>query len=95
MKAASSKPRKSSKSFKLARQARPEIQRKIPIPLKGRKAIFSGKTFVLCGEFPNSHNMMEGWITHHGGRVDKLVTNETTHLVCTMDNFKNNVSDGT
>jgi NAD-dependent DNA ligase len=90
-KTASSKPRKPAR---LARQVKPLIERKLSTPLKGRKAVFAGKVFVLSGEFPNQHGVMEGWITHHGGRVDKVVTDETTHLVCTMDNFKNKVSDG-
>lgn len=93
-KVASSQLRKPSKSAKAAQQAKPLIEKKPSTPMKGRKAVFVGKVFVLSGEFPNAHGVMEGWITRHSGRVDKVVTDETTHLVCTMDNFKNKVSDG-
>lgn len=92
-KSASSKPRNPTKLSKPAQPAKPLI-RKTSMPLKGRSAVFVGKVFVLSGEFPNHHDVMEGWITHHGGRVDKAVTDETTHLVCTMDNFKNKVRHG-
>jgi len=94
-KAAPSKPRKQSKLAKPAQPDKPLTGRKTSIPLKGRSAVFVGKVFVMSGEFPNHHDVMEGWITHHGGRVDKVITDETTHLVCTMDNFKNKVPHGT
>ena len=64
------------------------------MPLKGRNAVFTGKVFVISGEFKDSHENMEKWIVRHGGRVDKVVTDETTHLVCTMQNFKDKVTHG-
>ena len=89
-----SKHRKPTKLAKSAQPAKPSIRIKTSVPLKGRGAVFVGKVFVMSGEFPNHHDVVEGWITHHGGRVDKVVTDETTHLVCTMDNFKNKVRNG-
>lgn len=93
-KAAPSKPRKQSKPAYLARQAKTLIERKPSMPLKGRNAVFTGKVFVISGEFKDSHENMEKWIVRHGGRVDKVVTDETTHLVCTMQNFKDKVTHG-
>src|SRR5438270_14081588 len=60
---------------------------------EGRKAIWAGKVFVLLGDLhpQYNHGDIERWILHHGGRVHKEVTNETTHLVCTMKEFKNKV----
>jgi NAD-dependent DNA ligase len=89
-----SKPRKPSKPAKLARLAKTLIERKAAMPLKGRNAVFTGKVFVISGEFKDSHENMEKWIIRHGGRVDKVVTDDTTHLVCSMQNFKDKVTHG-
>jgi hypothetical protein len=63
-------------------------------PGNSRRGIFSKMVFVLSGDFEKSHQKMEAWIGGQGGRVDKVVTSETTHLICTMDDFKNKVTHG-
>src|SRR6516162_4823540 len=73
-KAVISKPGKQSKRARLAKQTNALIERKPPVPLKCRNAVFTGKVFVISGEFKDSHENMEKWIVRHGGRVDKVVT---------------------
>lgn len=59
----------------------------LPTPNK----VFAGKTFVLQGDFgkfPRTHLNITRLIVKHGGRVNKMVTDKTTLLVTTIEEFK-------
>lgn len=52
--------------------------------------IFAGKVFVLQGDFgryPRTHINIARLIARHGGRVDSMVTDKTTLLVTTIEEF--------
>ncbi|OBT80678.1 hypothetical protein VF21_00380 [Pseudogymnoascus sp. 05NY08] len=52
--------------------------------------IFAGKVFVLQGDFgryPRTHPNIALLIARHGGRVDSTVTDRTTLLVTTIEEF--------
>ncbi|OBT70202.1 hypothetical protein VE03_00083 [Pseudogymnoascus sp. 23342-1-I1] len=53
--------------------------------------IFAGKIFVLQGDFgryPRTHLNIARLIARHGGRVDSTVTERTTLLVTTIEEFR-------
>lgn len=53
--------------------------------------IFAGKVFVLQGDFgryPRTHLNITRLIARHGGRVDTMVTDRTTLLVTTIEEFR-------
>lgn len=53
--------------------------------------IFAGKVFVLQGDFgryPRTHLNIARLIERHGGRVDSMVTDRTTLLVTTIEEFR-------
>ncbi|ELR10209.1 hypothetical protein VC83_02993 [Pseudogymnoascus destructans] len=53
--------------------------------------IFAGKVFVLQGDFgrfPRTHLNIARLIARHGGRVDSTVTDRTTLLVTTIEEFQ-------
>ncbi|KFY87678.1 hypothetical protein V500_06837 [Pseudogymnoascus sp. VKM F-4518 (FW-2643)] len=53
--------------------------------------IFAGKVFVLQGNFgryPRTHLNITRLIARHGGRVDTMVTDRTTLLVTTIEEFR-------
>lgn len=53
--------------------------------------IFAGKVFVLQGDFgryPRTHLNIARLIARHGGRVDTMVTDKTTLLVTTIEEFR-------
>src|SRR5690349_497574 len=57
----------------------------------GANKIFHGKIFVLEGDFgrfPRTHINIARLIALHGGSVDKMVTDKTTHLVTTIEEFR-------
>ena len=89
------KPRAPPKPSKPAAKPKPNAT-KPQKTAEGRKAIWAGKVFVLLGDLhpQYSHGDIERWILHHGGRVHKEVTSETTHLICTIEEFKNKVTHG-
>lgn len=68
--------------------------RRVSKATKSGKGIFGGKVFVLCGEFEKPHTTIKGWIEFQGGRVEQIVTKETTHLICTMEDFKSKANNG-
>jgi len=37
---------------------------------------------------------MAGWIKTHGGRVEREVGEETTHLICSIEDYKKRTSQG-
>ena len=66
-------------------------------PKKASKQIFRGKVFVLSGESGltnGTHANISKWIIGHGGQMEKNVSENTTHLICTIENFKNKVREG-
>jgi NAD-dependent DNA ligase len=96
-KPATAKPRAPPKPSKPATKPKPKPNAtKLQKAAGGRKAIWAGKVFVLSGDLhpQYNHEDIERWILHHGGRVHTEVTRETTHLICTMEEFKNKVTHG-
>jgi hypothetical protein len=59
------------------------------------KQIFTKQVMVLAGEFDETYEQIAGWITAHGGRRDREVTEETTHLICSIAEFKKATPAGT
>lgn len=81
------------------------LKKTAPVPVNLRKPktkagpkvkqIFVGKVMVLAGEFPDeSHEKISGWITAHGGQRDREVTDDTTHLICTIEEYKKKTAAG-
>jgi hypothetical protein len=56
---------------------------------KRMKQIFVGKVFSFSGNFGNNwgHDQMASWIKAHGGRYEREVSDDTTHLICTMGDY--------
>ena len=56
---------------------------------KRMKQIFAGKVFSFSGDFGENwgHEQMANWIRAHGGRYEKEVSDDTTHLICTMGDY--------
>ncbi|KFY33815.1 hypothetical protein V494_07300 [Pseudogymnoascus sp. VKM F-4513 (FW-928)] len=53
--------------------------------------IFAGKVFVLQGDFgrfPRTRLNIARLIARHGGRVDRMVTDKTTLVVTTIEEFQ-------
>jgi hypothetical protein len=65
-------------------------------PARLMKPIFFGKTMSISGDFGEgwSHEDMSRWIKLHGGQYEKEVTEETTHLICTIDDYTKKTSQG-
>jgi NAD-dependent DNA ligase len=63
------------------------------------KQIFRGKemslsgTFISCGK-PAPHEKIAAWITAHGGTFATEVTDSTTHLVSSIEDFKKGTEQG-
>ncbi|EHK98647.1 putative RNA polymerase II subunit A C-terminal domain phosphatase [Glarea lozoyensis 74030] len=53
---------------------------------RGKEMSLSG-TFISCGK-PASHEKIAAWITAHGGTFALEVTSSTTHLICSIEDFK-------
>ncbi|KAH6673136.1 hypothetical protein B0J14DRAFT_667985, partial [Halenospora varia] len=73
-----------------------------PMPPKGTsskplKAIFRGLTMSFSGTFYSNdkilpHEKIAGWITHHGGKWMREVGEGTTHLICSVEDYKRKTS---
>jgi hypothetical protein len=65
-------------------------------PQKKGPPVFLGKVFAITGNFglSNTHTSIERWIICHSGRVMKEVTEETTHLICSIGDYKKKVPQG-
>jgi NAD-dependent DNA ligase len=63
---------------------------------KRMKQIFRGKSFSFSGDFGENwgHEKMAGWIKPHGGRYEREVSDDTTHLICTVEHFKQKTKQG-
>ncbi|CAL3963352.1 unnamed protein product [Diplocarpon coronariae] len=58
-----------------------------------QKQIFKGLTMSLAGSFVGingelSPEKIEKWITLHGARFEKEVSSHTTHLICSIEEYK-------
>lgn len=93
-------PRKST-----AETATKSISRKVaPNPIQKRKAkaekpckqIFQDMTFSCSGNFGDGweHDKMAGWVRKHGGVWESEVSDETTHLICTVEDYKKKTNQG-
>lgn len=70
----------------------PQGQRKSKGKEVTTKQIFKGLEISLCGSFINgtvdtSTEQLAGWIKNHGGRFVANVTGDTTHLLCSMEEW--------
>lgn len=60
---------------------------------KPLKQVFKGKVISSLGLFENCGKMhgpedIAKWVVSHGGRYEKQVTEDTTHLICSIEDFK-------
>lgn len=69
--------------------------RKEKAPQAG-KPLFKGMKFSLSGNFGDghSHEKMSKWIEHHAGAYEYEVSIATTHLICTIEDYKNKTEQG-
>jgi hypothetical protein len=88
-------PRKSSGRYAASRQraSNPINARKPPKKEKVMKLIFKGMTMSIAGthfkfDMPLSHEKIAQYITLHGGTYEKEVTDATTHLICSINEYK-------
>lgn len=63
---------------------------------KRMKQIFVGKSFSFSGDFGENwtHEQMAQWIKVHGGRYEREVSDDTTHLICTISDYKAKTRQG-
>jgi hypothetical protein len=67
------------------------------------KAIFKGKVMSIAGSVmttskndpqPITYESISRWITAHGGTYEKKVGPETTHLICSIEEYKKRTEQG-
>lgn len=61
------------------------------------KQIFRGKVMSFSGDFSSigwDHEKMAKWIKVHGGEYAREVNEDTTHLICTIDDYKKKTPQG-
>jgi len=67
------------------------------------KAIFKGKVMSIAGSImttskndpqPITYESISRWITAHGGTYEKKVGPETTHLICSIEEYKKRTEQG-
>lgn len=63
---------------------------------KRMKQIFVGKVFSFSGDFGANwaHEQVANWIKAHGGKYEREVTDDTTHLICTIEHYKQKTDQG-
>ena len=65
------------------------------------KAVFKGLTISFAGSFSGTsgailpYEQMAKWVTLHGGHYEKEVTEDTTHLICSIEEYKRKGPQGT
>jgi hypothetical protein len=84
---------KSSSVMPRQKATNPINQRKRPKKEKPIKAIFKGMTMSAVGnhfKFKQlvSYDSIAQWITLHGGTYQREVSNDTTHLICSIEEYK-------
>lgn len=70
---------------------------KVLKPGKVMKQIFLGKVMSFSGDFSDinwDHEKMANWIKAHGGDYVREVTDDTTHLICTIKDYKKKTTQG-
>jgi len=66
-------------------------------PSRGVKQIFKGLVISFSGDFGGdswSHESMGRWFTLHGGVWEREVCEDTTHLICSIDDYKKKAPQG-
>jgi hypothetical protein len=60
------------------------------------KPIFKGMTFSFSGDFGDGweHEKMAKWVRHHAGVWQSEVSDDTTHLICTIGDYKKKTQQG-
>jgi len=63
------------------------------------KQIFKGLFMSFAGDFTSDRpawfiEKMISWIKHHGALYESEVTEQTTHLVCTIAEYKRKTAQG-
>lgn len=63
------------------------------------KQIFRGMEMSLSGSFTGCdkslpHDQIAKWITLHGGSFEREVTDNTTHLICSIEDYKKSTPQG-
>jgi hypothetical protein len=63
------------------------------------KPIFRGLTMSSAGTFISggktvSHEDFSRWIVEHGGNYEREVSCDTTHLICSIEEYKKNSAQG-
>jgi hypothetical protein len=84
---------KSSSGAGRQRAANPINDRKRTKKEKPMKAIFKGLTMSICGnhfKFDKSltYESIAQYITLHGGSYEREVTDDTTHPICSIEEYK-------
>ena len=87
-----------------AKATQPVSRKTAPNPIKARKIkneksgkpIFKGMTFSFSGNFGDGweHEKMVQWVKHHAGVWESEVSDDTTHLICTIEDFKKKTQQG-
>jgi hypothetical protein len=91
------KPNKNSNKSMEIRKVAPKAISKKAKGSKKMKPIYAGKSMSFSGVFGGSnwtHEKMAGWIELHGGECTPEVTEETTHLICTIEDYKKQTPQG-
>jgi len=66
---------------------------------KPMKQIFKGFVISASGTFINcekvvTHEQLARYVTSHGAEYESAVTNDTTHLICSIDDYKKKTAQG-
>jgi hypothetical protein len=63
---------------------------------KALKKIFRGKVMSFSGDFGDgwSHEQMANWVKLHGGEYVREVNKETTHLICSIEDYRKKTTQG-
>jgi twin BRCT domain len=96
---------KSSGSFNASQRSAPnQIQSCKAAPKNDRplKAIFRGKVISVAGNImtagkkptPITYESIAKWITLHGGNYEREVNESTTHLICSIEEYKKGGQQG-
>ena len=93
-----------STSGKSRRAVLNPIQRKAPAKNeRPMKAIFKGKVRSIGGTImttskkdpqPITYEAIGKWITAHGGTYEREVSPDTTHLICSIEEYKKRTKQG-
>ncbi|KAH8670289.1 hypothetical protein BGZ60DRAFT_375477, partial [Tricladium varicosporioides] len=83
---------------KMPKHSLPTTHRTNPLPpnrtsSKPMKGIFRSLQISFSGTFYSNekiipHEKIAGWITHHGGKWVREVAEGTTHLICSIEDYK-------